>query len=83
MIAPGMLPSPPITVTMSPLTVNGSVSSGERTPTAAPIIAPAIPPRTPVVTNVIALVRSSPMPQSWAATGCCETALVAMPRRVR
>ena len=50
---------------------------------AAPIIAPAMPPSTPVMTKVMALTWSMLMPQSCAATGCCETARVAMPSRVR
>ena len=52
MMAPGMLPRPPITVTISPLTVSGSDSSGESMPIAAPIMAPAMPPSTPVMTKV-------------------------------
>ncbi len=71
-----------MTVTMRPFTVSGVVSSGESVPTEAPIIAPAIPPRSPVITNVAALTRVTRMPQSSAATGCCETARVASPSRV-
>ena len=41
-MAPGMLPSPPMTAAMSPFTVTGTVRSGERIPTEAPTIAPAI-----------------------------------------
>ena len=82
-MAPGMLPRPPITQTIRPLTVIGTTSRGESTPTEAPIMAPASPPKRPVMTKVSAFVRSRLMPASWAATGCCATARVAMPRRVR
>ncbi len=83
MIAPGMLPSPPITVTISPLTVSGSDSSGDSMPMAAPIIAPAMPPTTPVMTKVRTLTRVMLMPQSCDAAGCCDTARVARPSFVR
>ena len=83
MIAPGMLPSPPITVTISPLTVSGSDSSGDSMPMAAPIMAPAMPPSTPVITKVSPFTRGTRMPHSCAATGCCETARVARPSCVR
>ena len=63
MIAPGMLPSPPITVTISPLTVNGSDSSGDNMPIAAPVMAPAIPPTTPVTAKVRTFTRVMLMPQ--------------------
>ena len=82
-IAPGMLPSPPITVTISPLTVNGSDSSGDSMPMAAPVIAPAMPPSTPVMTNVRTFTRVVLMPQSCDAVGCCDTARVARPSLVR
>ena len=36
MIAPGIEPNPPITVTISPLVVSGSDNSGDSTPMAAP-----------------------------------------------
>ena len=81
MMAPGMLPSPPITVTISPLTVSGSDSSGDSMPIAA-VIAPAIPPTTPVMTKV-SITRVMLMPQSSDAVGCCETARVARPSLVR
>ncbi len=68
---------------MRPFTVSGVVSSGESAPTEAPIRAPAIPPRSPVMTNVAAFTRATRMPQSCAATGCCDTARVASPSRVR
>jgi hypothetical protein len=82
-MAPGMLPRPPITVTMRPFTVSGTITTGESAPTAAAIMAPATPPRRPVMTKVVALTRPTRMPQSWAATGCCDTARVASPSRVR
>ena len=72
-----------MTQTMSPLTVIGTTSRGESTPTEAPIMAPASPPNRPVMTKVTAFVRSRLMPASCAATGCIATARVAMPSRVR
>ena len=78
-----MLPSPPITVTISPLTVSGSDSSGDSMPMAAPVIAPAMPPTTPVITKVSTFTRVMLMPQSSAAIGCCDTARVARPSLVR
>jgi hypothetical protein len=83
MIAPGIEPKPPITVTINPFTVSGSDSSGDSMPMAAPIIAPARPPSTPVITKVRAFTASMLMPHSCAAAGCCETARVASPSRVR
>src|SRR6266540_5681725 len=77
MIAPGMLPSPPITVTISPLTVKGRDSSGDSMPIAAPVMAPAIPPTTPVMVKVRTFTRAMLMPQSSDAVGCCDTARVA------
>ena len=82
-IAPGMLPSPPMTAAMSPFTVTGTVRRGDRIPTDAPTMAPAIPPMTPAMMNVVELVPCTLMPQSWAATGCWATARVAMPSLVR
>ena len=83
MIAPGILPRPPITVTISPFTVRGSESSGDSIPMAAPIMAPAMPPTTPVMTKVKTFTRVMLMPHSSDATGCCETARVARPSLVR
>ena len=83
MIAPGIEPNPPITVTISPLVVSGSDNSGDSTPMAAPIMAPAMPPTTPVMTKVRPLMRGIEIPHSCAATGCCATARVAMPSLVR
>ena len=82
-MAPGMLPSPPMTAAISPFTVTGTVRSGERMPTEAPIIAPAMPPMTPAMTNVVEFVPCTLIPQSCAATGCWATARVAMPSLVR
>ena len=56
MIAPGIEPRPPITVTIRPLTVIGTVITGERMPTAAAVMAPAMPPTTPAMAKVIEFV---------------------------
>ena len=49
MMAPGMLPRPPITVTIRPFTVSGARAAGDSMPTAEPIRAPAMPPSAPVM----------------------------------
>ena len=69
-MAPGIDPRPPMTVTIRPLTVSGTVISGDSTPTADAVIAPATPPSRPANTKVVALVRCTSMPQSCAATSC-------------
>ena len=63
-MAPGMLPSPPITVTTKPFTVSGRVISGDSTPMAAPAMAPAVPPKKPAMMKVLALVAFTPIPHS-------------------
>ena len=72
-----------MTVTIRPLTVSGTVTSGDSTPTAAAVMAPAMPPSRPASTKVTALVRWTSMPQSRAATSCWDTARVASPSRLR
>ena len=52
-----MDPNPPITVTISPLIVKGTVITGDSIPTAAAVIAPAIPPKNPAIEKVIEFVR--------------------------
>ena len=56
MIAPLILPKPPITDAINPLMVNGIVNSGDITPTDAAARHPANPPKTPAKTKVDILI---------------------------